>query len=176
MHPIDLTLCFNHYALKKYVVYHLRWGTVGGRMKKFLIKTWHQCMLSFFKNTHLVAFEFTFIDLSTSKCASQISSRTAVWLHHANMKMRYSSVVNIGPKQEVPGIVEEAAAPEAVLPSGRRVEETWIGAIEPVQAVLRVLGGVAVNDVQQHHNAHRMSHIDQLLQLIWGTIPTIDNT
>lgn len=61
-----------------------------------------------------------------------------------------------------------------MLPSGRRVEETRVGAIKAVQAVLRVLGGMAVNDVQQHHDAHRMSHVNQLLQLVWGTIPTTE--
>lgn len=72
----------------------------------------------------------------------------------------------------VPGVVEEAAVPHAVLPSGRIVEEARLGAVEAVQAVLRVLGGVAVDDVQQHHDAHRVSHVDQLLQLLWGTVPT----
>ena len=74
--------------------------------------------------------------------------------------------------EEVPGIVEEAAAPLLVLPSGWRVEEARVGAVEAVQAVLRVLGGVAVDDVQQHHDAHGVGHVDQLLQLIRGAVPT----
>jgi len=57
-------------------------------------------------------------------------------------------------EQRVPAVVEEAAAPQTVLPSGWRVEETRVGAIKAVQAVLGVLGGVAVNDIQQHHDAH----------------------
>lgn len=75
---------------------------------------------------------------------------------------------------QIPGVVKEAAVPELVLPSGWRMEETGVGPIKEVQAVLWVLGGVAVNHVQQHHDAHRMSHIDQLLQLIWGTVATTD--
>lgn len=74
----------------------------------------------------------------------------------------------------IPGVVEEAAVPEAVLPSGWRMEETGVGTIEEVQAILRVLGGMAVNHVQQHHDAHRMSHVDHLLQLIWGSVATTD--
>lgn len=75
---------------------------------------------------------------------------------------------------QIPGVVKEAAVPELVLPSRWRMEETGVGPIKDVQAVLCVLGGVAVNHVQQHHDAHRMSHIDQLLQLIWGTVATTE--
>lgn len=75
---------------------------------------------------------------------------------------------------QIPGVVKEAAVPELVLPSGWRMEETGVRPIKEVQAILCVLGGVAVNHVQQHHDAHRMSHIDQLLQLIWGTVATTD--
>lgn len=74
----------------------------------------------------------------------------------------------------VPGVVEEAAVPETVLSSGWRMEETGVGPVEEVQAVLRVLGGMAVNHVQQHHDAHRMSHVDHLLQLLWGTVATTE--
>lgn len=76
--------------------------------------------------------------------------------------------------EKLPGVVEETAVPEWVLPSGWWVEETRVGAIEEVQAVLCVLAGVAVNNVQQHHNAHWMSHVDQLLQLIRSPVPTTD--
>lgn len=75
---------------------------------------------------------------------------------------------------QIPGVVKEAAVPELVLPSGWRMEETGVGPVKEVQAILCVLGGVAVNHIQQHHDAHRMSHIDQLLQLIWGTVATAD--
>lgn len=74
----------------------------------------------------------------------------------------------------IPGVVEEAAVPETVLSSGWRMEETGVGPVEEVQAVLRVLGGVAVNHVQQHHDAHRMSHVDHLLQLLWVTVATAE--
>lgn len=90
------------------------------------------------------------------------------------IKMRYNIVANTAAKTRVPGVVEEAAVPEAVLPSGRRVEETGVGAIELVEAVLCVLWGVAMNDIQQHRDAHRMSRINQLLQFIWGPIPTAE--
>lgn len=62
--------------------------------------------------------------------------------------------------QGVPGVVEKAAVPHFVLPSGWRVEETWVWAVKAVQAILGVLGGVAVNDIQQHHDAHWMRHIN----------------
>lgn len=77
-----------------------------------------------------------------------------------------------GTRRGVPGVVEETAAPQLVLPSGWRVEEARVGAIEAVQAVLRVLGGVAVNYVQQHHYAHRVSRVDHPLQFFWGPVPT----
>lgn len=75
---------------------------------------------------------------------------------------------------QIPGVVKEAAVPELVLPSGWRVEETGVGPIEEVQAVLCVLGGVAVDHVQQHRDAHGVSHVDQLLQLIRGSVAAAD--
>lgn len=75
---------------------------------------------------------------------------------------------------QIPGVVKEAAVPELVLSSGWRVEEAGVGAIEEVQAVLCVLGGVAVDHVQQHRDAHGVSHVDQLLQLIRGSVAAAD--
>lgn len=72
----------------------------------------------------------------------------------------------------VPGVVEEAAVPQGVHAPRRRVEEARVGAVEAVQAVLRVLGGVAVHHVQQHHDAHGVGHVDQLLQLVGGPVAT----
>lgn len=72
----------------------------------------------------------------------------------------------------VPGVVEEAAVPQGVHASRRGMEEARVGAVEAVQAVLRVLGGVAVHHVQQHHNAHGVGHVDQLLQLVGGSVAT----
>lgn len=43
-----------------------------------------------------------------------------------------------------------------------------------VQAILSVLGGVAVDHIQKHHESHWMGHIYQLFQLIWGTVPAKD--
>ena len=53
----------------------------------------------------------------------------------------------------LPGVVEEAAVPLFVVPPGGGMEETRSGAIKAVQAILSVLGGVAVDDIQQHHDA-----------------------
>lgn len=74
--------------------------------------------------------------------------------------------------RHIPGVVEEAAVPQGVHASRGGVEEARAGAVEAVQAVLRVLGGVAVHHVQQHHNAHGVGHVDQLLQLIGGSVAT----
>ena len=68
----------------------------------------------------------------------------------------------------IPGVVEEPAAPERVLPPGGGVEEAGVGAVEAVQAVLRVAGGVAVDHVQQDHDAQGVRHVDQPLQLLGG--------
>lgn len=92
---------------------------------------------------------------------------------HLN-KPKDDVTVNCWIRRWVPWVVEEAAVPQLVLPPGWRVEETRVGAVKVVQAVLRVLWGVAVNDIQQHHDAHRVGHIYHLLQLLRGAVATTD--
>lgn len=76
----------------------------------------------------------------------------------------------------LPGVVEEAAVPLFVVPPGGGMEETRSGAIKAVQAILSVLGGVAVDDIQQHHDAQWMSHVDQLLQLVRSPVAATNMT
>lgn len=123
--------------------------------------------MCFYKNKPLMASEFTFNDCTLMCKPTRYIQHTVEW-------WRWGTHSGEQCYQRVPGVVEEAAVPQAVHPSGRRVEETRVGAVKAVQAILGVLGGVAVNDIQQHHDAHWMSHIHQLLQLVWGTVPTTD--
>ena len=52
------------------------------------------------------------------------------------------------------------------------MEEASVGTVELVQTVHRVLAGVAVDDVEQDHDAHPVGHIDQLLQILQATVTT----
>lgn len=45
------------------------------------------------------------------------------------------------------------------------MEEAAITPVELIEAVKNVLAGMAVHDVQQHHDTHAMRLVDQLLKL-----------
>ena len=48
-----------------------------------------------------------------------------------------------------------------------------VGSVELVQSVDGVLGGVAVNDVQQHHDAQPVRAVDEFFQLFWRAVATV---
>ena len=52
------------------------------------------------------------------------------------------------------------------------MEEASVGTIELVQSIHCVLAGVAVDDIEKNDDAFAMSHVDQLLQLIWSPVTT----
>ena len=52
------------------------------------------------------------------------------------------------------------------------VEEAAVRAVELVDAVRAVLGGVRVHDVEQHHQPQTVRRVYQLLQLLGGSVPT----
>jgi len=74
------------------------------------------------------------------------------------------------------GVVEQPAVPEVVEAARVVVEEAAVGAVELVQSVDGVLAGVAVNDVQKHHDPTTMRHVNQLLQLVRCPVPTTAHT
>ncbi len=53
-----------------------------------------------------------------------------------------------------------------MLPARAGVEILVIGAVEQVQALLRVLHRMAVDDIQQHANAQAVGGVDQRLQFL----------
>lgn len=71
-----------------------------------------------------------------------------------------------------PRVVEESAIPEAVYSTGPTVEETGVRAVKAVQPVLCVLGSVAVHHIKQDDDTQRVSHVNQLLEFLWGAKTT----
>ena len=53
------------------------------------------------------------------------------------------------------------------------MEEAAIGAVKLVEPVDRVLGGMAVDHVEQHGQTPAMRGVDELLQVLWGAEPTV---
>lgn len=60
-------------------------------------------------------------------------------------------------------IVEQPAVPLVVLPPTARVEIMVISAVKLVQSIKNILGGVAMDDVQQDDEAQTVSSVDELL-------------
>ena len=54
---------------------------------------------------------------------------------------------------------------------GAAVEVHAVRAIKHVDAVVGVLAGVAVHDVNEHHQAQPVGLVNQSLQLIWSAKP-----
>mmetsp|Transcript_8241 Transcript_8241/g.15658 ORF Transcript_8241/g.15658 Transcript_8241/m.15658 type:complete len:572 (-) Transcript_8241:563-2278(-) len=63
-------------------------------------------------------------------------------------------------------VVEEPRVPHPVVPALAGVEEVRVRAVEHVDAVQDVVGGVAVHDVHQHHQSVPMGLVDQVLELV----------
>ena len=57
------------------------------------------------------------------------------------------------------GIIEEPAIPQRMKPPGVAMEVAGVRAIESIESVGRVLGGVTVHDVEQHDQALRMRSV-----------------
>lgn len=79
-----------------------------------------------------------------------------------------------GEKQTLvsPRVVEESAVPEAVYSTGPTVEETGVRAVKAVQPVLCVVGCMAVHHIKQDNDTQRVSHVNQLLEFLWGAVTT----
>lgn len=71
-----------------------------------------------------------------------------------------------------PRVVEESAVPEAVYSTGPTVEEAGVRAVKAVQPILCVLGCMAVHHIKQDNDTQRVSHVNQLLEFLWGAVTT----
>jgi len=71
------------------------------------------------------------------------------------------------------GVVKEPAVPEVVEASSVVVEEASVRSVELVESIDCVLTGVAVDDIQQDHDATPVRYVNQLLQLVWSPVTTI---
>lgn len=63
-------------------------------------------------------------------------------------------------------IIEQSAIPQLMATFGAAVEVLVVGAIELIEAVVHILAGVRVNHIKQHSDAHTVSCVDELLQLV----------
>ena len=70
------------------------------------------------------------------------------------------------PHNLVMTVVEKPAVPELVLALGATMEVLVIGTVKLIQAIKDVLGGVTVDDVEQHNNAQGVGSIHQLLEIL----------
>lgn len=69
-------------------------------------------------------------------------------------------------------VVEESAVPLVVAALASTVEVLVIGSVELVQTIQYILGSVAVNDVEQYSNSQAVSGVNQLLEVLRGSIST----
>lgn len=67
-------------------------------------------------------------------------------------------------------VVEQPTIPQLMTTAATFMEVLVICSIKFVQSVQHVLGGVTVDDVKKHDDAHAMSSIDQLLQVLGWSI------
>lgn len=67
-------------------------------------------------------------------------------------------------------VVEEPAVPLLVSAPCTLVEVLVISAVELVQRIKDILGGVTVDNIKKNHESHTVGSIDKLLQVLWGAI------
>ncbi len=68
-------------------------------------------------------------------------------------------------------VVEAARVPHPVVAPGAPVEIHAVCAIKHVDAVVGVLAGVAVHNVNEHYQAQPVGLVHKSLQLIWSAEP-----
>lgn len=69
-------------------------------------------------------------------------------------------------------IVEQPAVPLIMASPATRVEVLVIGAVEFVQTIKNILGGMAMDDIQKDDKAQAVGGVDELLQVFRRTVPT----
>ena len=69
-------------------------------------------------------------------------------------------------------VIEQSAIPLVVASLASRVEVLMVCAVELIDTIQHVLGGVAVDDIEEHNNTQAVSSVDELLEILWGTIST----
>jgi len=110
-----------------------------------------------------------------------LRSNTVVSIEHARNSVKSESikveivhpVTQIAQQKSqnlVATIVEQSAIPQLMGSLWSRMEIAGVGAIEFIQAIQHILGGVTVNHIQKHHNSKTVCSIDELFQVIGGTI------
>jgi hypothetical protein len=74
------------------------------------------------------------------------------------------------PQNLVVAIVEQSTVPKLVSTPGSFVEVTVIGSVKVVQSILRVLGSVGVDDVEEDDHAHPVSSVDEGFEVVRSSI------
>eukprot|EP00976_Prorocentrum_cordatum_P005765 115116-Prorocentrum_minimum.AAC.2 len=109
--------------------------------------------------------------------AGELVLEAVVCVHHGGHAVETEAVelvllhppTQVG-QQEAHGlvlaVVEAAAVPHPVIALRTRVEEMTVGAIEHVDPVDGVAGGVAVHDVHEHNQVVRVSCVDEIFELV----------
>ena len=83
-----------------------------------------------------------------------------------------SEVAQQEPKNLMMSVVEQSAIPELMSSFGALVEVLMIGAVKLIEPIKNVLRCVAVDNVEQHRDAHTVCGVHQLFQVFRGAIPT----
>lgn len=74
------------------------------------------------------------------------------------------------PEDLMRSVIEKSRVPQFVAALTAFVEVQVIGPIEFIQSVKDVFACVRVHNVEENSQAHRVSSVDQLFELFWGTV------
>lgn len=113
--------------------------------------------------------------------AREASPNTMMKVHHARHAIKpepvemillnpKSQITQQEPKDLMRAVIEETAVPKLVTPPGTFVEVAMVGAIEEVEPIEDVLTRVGVNDVEKDSYAHAVGSVNELLELVGGTV------
>lgn len=69
-------------------------------------------------------------------------------------------------------VIEQPAVPQLVAATSSLVEVLVVCAVEFVESIQNVLGGMAVNNVEKHSDSHAVSHVDQFLEVFRWSVTT----
>ena len=68
------------------------------------------------------------------------------------------------------GVVEQARVPQIVVAAASRMEEAAVRAVELIESVEDVLGGVRVDHVEHDEDAGGVRPVHQVLQVLGGAV------
>lgn len=106
-----------------------------------------------------------------------------MYIEHASdtIKSETIKVILVHPETQVAeqeahnlvvAVVEQSAVPLVMATFASTMEVLVIGSVKLVQAVQNILGGVAMNDIEQYSNSQAVSGVNQLLEVLGGSIST----